>query len=249
MEAAATIRAAVAQVARLQQDAAAHPPLGAALSWIKYFQSKRFAATYADLSAGDRYRAATRFFLEELYSDASYAERDRQFSRVAGALQRLLPLPALSTAVALAQLHALSEQLDHAMGHALLLGPNARESDQTSRYIQAWRSVGRRTDREAQLQAVLKIGADLDRLTRASGLRLTLKMMRGPAYAAGLAALQRFLELGFDTFASMGKRKPGAGGFLAIVQERESRLIDLMFEADLTTLQADIFGASGSDAR
>ncbi len=244
MEPAETIRIAVAQVAQTRQDAGTHPPLGAAISWVKHFQSKRFAVTYSDLIAGDQYRAATRFFLEELYSDASYEERDTQFSRVAGALQRLLPRPALSTAVALAQLHALSERIDHAMGHALLLGLNAAESDDASRYIHAWRSVGRRTDREAQLQAVLKIGADLDRLTRTPGLRLLLKMMRGPAYAAGLGALQRFLEAGFDTFASMGKRQPGASGFLAIVGERESKLIDLLFKADLTTLQADIFRAS-----
>lgn len=244
MEPAETIRIDVAKVAQLRQDAATHPQLGEAVSWIKHFQSKRFATTYADLIAGNQYRAATRFFLEELYSDASYVERDAQFSRVAGTLQRLLPQPALSTAIALAQLHALSEQLDHAMGHALLTSRSAAESDDAARYIQAWRSVGRRTDRETQLQAVLKIGADLDRLTRTPGLRILLKVMRGPAHAAGLGALQRFLEIGFDTFAAMGKRKPGASGFLVIVRERESRLINLLFEAQLTTLRAGIFRAS-----
>ena len=41
--------------------------------------------------------------------------------------------------------------------------------------------------------------------------------MRGPAQAAGLAALQQFLERGFDTFRSLR----GAAGFLQTVAERE----------------------------
>lgn len=241
MEPAQIIRTAMAQVAQLRTDAIDHPPLGAAVTSIKHFQSRRFAYTYADLAASDQYQAATRFFLDDLYSEASYAERDAQFSGIAGALQSLLPKPALATAVALAQLHALSEQLDHAMGHAWLVGSASVDSDETGRYIHAWRTVDRRSDRETQLRIVLEIGTDLDRLTRFAGLRLILKMMRGPAHAAGLGALQHFLELGFDTFAAMGQQKPGARGFLEIVRARESRLIDLLFDAHFTTCHAELF--------
>ena len=248
MESAASIRNAVAQVAQLRENAVTDPPLGAAVTWVKRFQSRRFASTYADLIAGDQYRAATRFFLDELYSDASYAERDAQFSRIAGAIQRLLPAPAVATAVGLAQLHASSEQLDHAMGLVLLADPGAMDLDEAACYTRAWRAVGRRSEREMQLREVLKIGADLDRLTRMPGLRLMLKMMRGPAYAAGLNALQRFLELGFDTFAGMGMQAPGAHGFLAIVRERESKLIDRLFDADHADCRAEIIWPVASNA-
>ena len=256
-----TIRDAVADVSHLREEALARPELGEAVASIKQFQSRRFAGTYADLALDPRYRAATRFFLEQLYGEASYVERDAQFSRVAGALQRLLPKPAVASAVALAQLHALSERLDHAMGEAWLTGPAAppdelpqpwlRQAprggarklgsspafscDETGRYVRAWRSVGRRAERESQLRTVLGIGNAIDGLTRTRGLRTILMVMRGPAFAAGLGALQGFLESGFDTFAAMGKHRQGAQAFLAIVEERESRLIAALFDADFDT--------------
>ena len=40
-------------------------------------------------------------------------------------------------------------------------------------------------------------------------------------------------EAGFDTFAAMGKTSAGARAFLAIIEERESKLIDLLFDSEL----------------
>ncbi len=240
MDAAETIRHAVAQVARLRKLASGNPALGGAVRQIKQIQSRRFASTYADLIAGDDYGAAARFFLDELYGETNYEQRDAQFSRIAGALQRLLPKAALATAVSLAELHGLSEDLDHAMAQAWLIGALPADSCEAKRYVWAWRDVGRREDRTSQLRVVLAIGAELDRLTRKPGLRLMLKMMRRPAVAAGLGALQHFLEVGFDTFASMGERVHGAQGFLAIVRERESRLIDMLFDARAASCEIEI---------
>ncbi len=240
MDAAETIRHAVAQVSRLRRQASDNPALGKAVGRIKQIQSRRFASTYADLIAGDHYGAAARFFLDELYGEASYEQRDAQFSRIAGALQRLLPRAALATAVSLAQLHELSENLDHAMAQAWLTGGVPAESGEAKRYVGAWRDVGRREDRSAQLRVVLAIGAELDRLTRKPGLRLMLKMMRGPAVAAGLGALQHFLEVGFDTFANMGGCRHGAQEFLSMVRERESRLIDMLFDAGAASCELEI---------
>ena len=175
-----------------------------------------------------------------MYGETNYEQRDAQFSRVAGALQRLLPEAALATAVSLAQLHALSEDLDHAMARSWLTGGGPPDSGEAKRYFLAWRDVGRREDRSAQLRVVLEIGAELDRLTRKPGLRLMLKLMRRPAVAAGLGALQHFLELGFDTFAGMGERVRGAQGFLSIIRERESGLIDMLFDAGAVSCEIEI---------
>ena len=240
MDAAESIRHSVAQVARLRKLAADNPGLGGAVRKIKQIQSRRFASTYADLIAGGEYAAAARFFLDELYGETNYEQRDAQFSRVAGALQRLLPEAALATAVSLAQLHALSEDLDHAMARSWLTGGGPPDSGEAKRYFLAWRDVGRREDRSAQLRVVLEIGAELDRLTRKPGLRLMLKLMRRPAVAAGLGALQHFLELGFDTFAGMGERVRGAQGFLSIIRERESGLIDMLFDAGAVYCEIEI---------
>ena len=75
----------------------------------------------------------------------------------------------------------------------------------------------------------IAVGNELDKLTRVTGLRMMLKMMRRPAHAAGLTSLQVFLETGFDTFAQMNGRGKGAQEFLAIVRKRESQLIEVLF--------------------
>ena len=232
MEAARTIRNAVARVSLLRHACDANPALHDALGEVKRVQSRRFAGTYADLLGGGLYAAAARFFLEELYSDKDYAERDAQFARIAGAIERLFPAQVSATAVALAELHALTEELDQAMALAWL-GQEDEELDLAQRYVAAWRDVGRRADRESQLEVVLRIGHEMARLTRTPGLRIMLKMMRGPAAAAGLGSLQQFLEVGFDTFAAMARAPQGAEVFLGIVHVRESTLIGALFDADV----------------
>lgn len=241
MEPAQKIREAVGQVAELRRDASGNPALGAAVAAVKGLQTRRFAGTYADLLGGGPYRAAALFFLHELYGDADYSERDAQFSRIAGALQKLFPRQVTATAVSLAQLHALTERLDHAMGVAWQDSASPDNGNaQAARYASAWRAVARRTDRRTQLAMVLEIGGELQRVTRAPGLRLMLKMMRGPSVAAGMGALQHFLEAGFDTFAAMAHQPGGADGFMSLIEVRESALIDLLFDTEFVACETEL---------
>jgi hypothetical protein len=75
---------------------------------------------------------------------------------------------------------------------------------------------------------MLRVGSALDRYTRNVLLRNSLRLMRGPASAAGLGSLQRFLESGFDTFKSMR----GASEFLETVALRERRLASELFTGE-----------------
>jgi hypothetical protein len=239
MEAARKIRTAVARVSQLRRAVDDQPALGLTVTRVKQVQSRRFAGTYADLLAGGAYAAPAWFFLTELYGDKDYAERDAQFARIAGAIEKFFPAQVVETAVALAELHALTEELDQAMALAWL----ARDGDEAGdaqRYVLAWREVGRREDRERQLAVVLRIGEEMARLTRTAGLRMMLKMMRGPAAAAGLGSLQRFLESGFDTFAAMARRPGNAEEFLAIIEARESALLRLLFDTGLVACGTEL---------
>ena len=55
-----------------------------------------------------------------------------------------------------------------------------------------------------------------------------LKLMRSPARMAGLADLQDFLERGFAAFRAM----QGADEFLAVVRQRETRILSRLFSAE-----------------
>ena len=231
MDASCIIRDEIDEVEKLRKATSGAPSLTAAVSAVKRFQSVRFEVSYRDLLHGGPYQAAARFFLRELYGDTDYAERDAQFARIAGAIQKLLPKHAAATAVALARLHGLTEQLDHVMGVAWESDGNT-DNDNNRRYVRAWRATARRNDRYRQLRLVLQIGQDLGTLTQTPGLRLMLKMMRRPARAAGLPELQNFLEQGFDTFAAMGKNQKSVQSFLQLVEARETKVIETLFTPD-----------------
>jgi hypothetical protein len=234
MDAVHTIREAVARVANLRALTAASPAHHDAIKAIKGFQARRFSGTYWDLLVSAEFAGAARFFLEELYSDKDYSLRDAQFARIAGGLQRFFPAQVVATAVSLAQLHVLTEELDYEMAVAWItddVNPNIPGST-ALRYVRAWKQVARREDRNRQLNEVLAVGHELDRLTHTRGLRLMLKLMRRPAMAAGVGALQSFLEAGFDTFADMAAKGERANAFLSLIRTRESQWIDTLFESE-----------------
>lgn len=199
------------------------PELAEKVAAIKHYQQRRFSRTYADLLGSVRYGPASRFFLEELYGPRDFTQRDTQFARVIPALVRMFPNEIVDMVHTLAALHALSEMLDSRMAMNLM-NPTVGGKD----YLAAWQATGGTAERERQVMLTLQVGVAMDRVTHKPLLRNSLRLMRGPARAAGLRELQHFLEVGFDTFKSMG----GAQEFLALVEERESRLSSALFEAD-----------------
>lgn len=238
MDAAHTIRVAVARVSAIRANALVNQAVHVATKAVKTFQAKRFSGTYVDLLASTEYSAAARFFLEDLYSDKDYSQRDAQFSRIAGALQALFPDQVVATAVSLAQLHLLTEELDLQMAMAWLDQSPSREDDDIRRYVTCWRRIDRNSERIQQLETVLRVGYDLDRLTRTPGLRLMLRMMRRPAGAAGLESLQSFLESGFDTFSSMSGKGARAKEFLCTIQKRETAWIEMLSSGEVGQCQS-----------
>jgi hypothetical protein len=201
---------------------AADAALAAGVEEVKRYQQQRFEHTYADLLDHPRYAGAARFFLDELYGPADFTQRDAQFARIVPALVRLLPADVVDTVCTLSDLHALSERFDTAMGRRL--GSAAVDA---AAYARAWRECGGKPGRERQIALLLQVGEDLDHLTRNPLLRHSLRLMRAPARAAGMGALQTFLELGFDTFRAMR----GAEAFLALIGERERALASTLFDA------------------
>lgn len=274
MNTAQIIREAVAQVQAMRAESRAAPCIREGVMKVKRLQARRFAGTYADLFASPSYSAAARFFLEELYGDRNYADRDAQFARIATAVETLFPRDVADTAAALARLHALTESLDHDMARVGLNfttavpadrvelregaqgsggsggseGSEGGEGGEAAAYVRAWRAVARRNDRELQLANVLALGAEMSRLTRLPGLRMMLRMMRTPASAAGLGSLQRFLESGFETFAAVARVPGGVERFLATIREREERLMLSLFDGDSGPAAQDIRAALGRAA-
>ena len=210
-------------VARLRAQRSADPPLAQRVLAVKTYQAQRFERSYADLLAHARYGAAARFFLDELYGPQEFSRRDAQFERVVPALVRLFPAELVATVEQLGELHALTEVLDDSAAQHLPSLPCTAAG-----YAAAWQGAGRAPARERQIGLTIAIGSALEGYTRSRLMRTTLRMMRGPAQAAGLQDLQRFLEAGFDAFGAMR----GAGEFLDLVAQRERALAAALFAPD-----------------
>ena len=202
---------------------------------LKAYQQRRFQRSYADLLCSERYGDAARFFLDELYGPEDFSTPDAEFARIVPALARLFPDEIVRTVERLAALHALSERLDSQMARAL----SADDVDASS-YVLAWRTTGQPEARAEQVRLTLEVGCALNRFTRNPLLRHSLRAMRGPARAAGMSALQGFLERGFETFRAMR----GAEGFLAVVVEREEAFGRALFSADAVAIATSPSGAA-----
>ena len=200
----------------------ADPDLGLRVLAVKHYQQLRFAHTYADLLASARYRDAARFFLDELYGPQDFSGRDAQLARVVPVTVRLFAAQIVDVVGTVVSLHALSEELDSALAQQLA----GAELD-APRYLGAWQATGQSAQRERQVALTLEVASKLDALVHKPFLRHSLRLMRGPAHAAGLGDLQQFLERGFETFRSMR----GADEFVALIGQRERLLAATLFEA------------------
>jgi hypothetical protein len=199
----------------------ASDPEAADYPLLKQWQADRLARTYADLLANERYAPAAGFFLSDLYGPKDFRSRDEELTRVVPVMVRVLPARALSTLLEAVKMDTLSESLDTDMVKALRSAGRSHDVDGDA-YVAAYRSVNRRCDREQQIALVDKIGRTLDRLTHMPLIRISLRIMEGPAHLAGLAALHSFLQRGFDAFSEM----QGADEFLAIVTARETAMME-----------------------
>jgi len=200
---------------------AADGRLAARIRELARFQAQRLAATYGDLRQQDRYRAAVDFFLTDLYGPQDLRERDRQVLRALDKLKRFLPAAALDALAGAFELHVLTIELDADTAECLQ-EPGRVDVEA---YAEAYRRAGRQSDRDRQIRLIGDIGTLLDGLAHHPEVGLAIRLARAPAHAAGYGQLQDFLERGYAAFRDL----KGAADFLAIVDQRERRLMQRLF--------------------
>ncbi|MFI4904914.1 MAG: FFLEELY motif protein, partial [Burkholderiales bacterium] len=113
--AAARIADQLAQLREGHDGAVADPALGAALSRLRGWQSRRLRATYTDLAESPRYAQAIAFFQEDLYGPGDFSRRDADLARIVPVMTRMLPARMLEVVADATDLNALSFRLDRAL--------------------------------------------------------------------------------------------------------------------------------------
>ena len=218
---------AAKELRRLANDA---PEAARKRLLLREWQAARLSWSYPDLLSSDRFSKAAHFFLTDLYGPKDFSSRDEEVERIMPLMLNILPLSAMQTLSLAIEVDALTEELDAAM--VIELEKSGRfdiakgiESISEKSYADAYRKLGRRFDRERQIDLIQSTGEALDRLAKKPLLTTLLKLMRGPAHLAGLGDLHEFLESGFDAFRHMGDARE----FLDIIETRERRLLENLF--------------------
>ncbi|MEQ3639114.1 MAG: hypothetical protein ABNH03_05080 [Alteromonas sp.] len=216
-----------------QRDLANKLNLMALIHQLQDWQCQRLLVSHDDLAKQQRYQKAMAFFVEELYGPKDFSQRDADLVRVIPKLAKVLPEKAMNAMNDALSLNALSFDLDMEMAQYLNKHFATQQINRDS-YAQAYRSVGRKDDRESQITIISHLGDQLADVIKVRGIGMLISMSRRPAKMAGLLALHEFLDRGFNAFKAIGDVQ----SFIQPVLERETRLMEILLSEN-TTLPED----------
>lgn len=198
---------------RLDEQADEYPRLDE----LQHWQRCRLRETYGDLRSQPRFEAACVFFLEELYGGRDMRERDRQLQRALPVMRRMLPDHLLEAVGDAMRLQWMSMDLDARLSLWL-----EGDLDQPE-YAEAYRRMAAWEERVEQIGLIDDLGRLLARTVKRRMIHRLVRLMHGPAVAAGFGKLQEFLAEGLDAFAAMGD---SADYFVDTIVERETAALE-----------------------
>ncbi len=168
---------------------------------LQGWQQKRISITFDDLIRQTACRPAIKFFLSELYGGLGFRKRDQDISRVMPVMRRFLSDKVLFTMSEAFELQAVSLEFDIEM--ALQMERLNFQQLDMDRYCELYRSCGDKPGRERQILLIRRIGYELDELVNKPLVNTLVRLLRGPAHAAGFGELQEFLESGLGSFRAL----------------------------------------------
>ncbi len=197
-----------------------------AFEHLQQWQQTRLARTFEDLMQQDAYRPAITFFLTELYGGLDFRERDQEMSKVMPVMKRFLPDKVLYIMSEAFELQAVSLEFDMEMAGYMerLQVPDL----DMNRYCEVYRACSDKPGRERQILLIRKLGYDLERLVNKPMVNILVRLLRGPAHAAGFGKLQEFLESGLGSFRKLRDVRY----FNEIIYEREWNSLQNLFAGE-----------------
>ncbi len=220
--------AAVRHIDRLRHERVTPAPVDPRLLFLRSWQSRRLARTYADLLEHPRYRPACQFFLDDLYGPRDFSQRDHDLTRLYEFVRSLMPEPMIRPLARSVELHFFTQALDARLLDVLVNQLGVTDTLTVSLYAEAYRLCDNYADRVRQIEMIVEIGNYLDAVVRVPLAGMALALAHGPAIRGGWVEMTEFLERGFEAFEHMRGAKP----FLAIIQKREMQALDKIYARD-----------------
>ncbi len=187
---------------------------------------------FDDLHAREGYAEAIDFVISDL-AGVGIASRDRDLERAAPAITTMLPLKALDTVAAAAEMNARVLAINIAICRCLLQENELPAHITEYEYCVACRKASSLEECVELARLISGLGTTLKSLVRVPVIGLTLRAMRAPAHAAGVGALQEFLETGFRTFRQI----PNIDYFLGEIETRTIEVFERLYTVPLDQLR------------
>jgi len=183
---------------------------------------------FTDLHERPGYSDAIDFTMSDL-AGVGISNRDRDLERAAGAITRMLPQKALETIAAAAKLNASVLEINLGIYHHLLSNDRLPATISERAYCAACRASTTLRECVDMVHLATELGETLKRLVKVPLLGAMLRAMRGPAHAAGFAALHDFLESGYTRFRAI----PDIDLFLNAIDTRMTGFFEEIFTKPL----------------
>lgn len=187
---------------------------------------------FSELYAVDGYAEAIDFTMSDL-AGIGISDRDRDLERATPAITTLLPLGALETIAAAAEMNARVLEINIAICRCLIVDNALPVQITEYDYCVACREASSLQKCVELVHLITGLGHTLGSLVEIPVIGMTLRAMRAPAHAAGFGALQEFLEKGYRTF----KQIPDIDHFLGEIEGRMTAVFERIYTLQLEQLR------------
>jgi len=186
---------------------------------------------FTDLHDRPGYGAAIDFTMSDL-AGVGISDRDHDLQRASPAITRILPLKALETITAAAELNARVLEVNLGIFRCLQVEGKLPAEIGVRAYWVACRESSSLQECVEIVHLATSLGGTLKTLVKVPLLGAMLRTMRGPAHATGFGALQEFLESGYTNF----KEIPDIDYFLSEIDTRMTEFFETIYTGPLYEL-------------
>jgi hypothetical protein len=195
------------------------------ISYLSAWQSLRLSRTHADMLRDARFSAGCRFFLEDIYAPKDFSQRDYDGHRIYNFMNRFLPEATLAPLAMALEVNSLTQQLDLALAETMRNRLGVEDRFDRAQYEEAYRLCDNYAVRAQQIELIVTVGKQLERVRRVPFIHATLRLARGPAHRLGWFEMQDFLERGYLSWKSIVEPDT----FLANIGQRETAILNRIY--------------------
>jgi len=230
MSAATELREFTARSNAIHDEYLGDPALLERYSRFVAWQTNYMLPLYENLRVSESYSNAVDFVVSDL-TGINVSRRDQDIARVVPIMSRMLPDAALQTMAAAMRLNARVLEVNLSICRAIYKERLVDEDFSEAEYCLASRQAFELDECLELVQLTEDIGRSLDHVIRIPMIGPMLRAMRMPARLWGFAAMQEFLEKGYETFSAL----EDVDQFLADIKLRMTEVFTEIFTRPLET--------------